>query len=81
LKIDTLKALYADLKAKNTAVISADVALGNARIARNTLIYSPTVGLVDRALNAKMYVKSIFGSSSPYFKQVSKQAFKSYNLK
>jgi len=80
LKIDTLKALYADLKAKNAAVASAEVTLSNARIARNALMYTPNSGLVDRALNAKMYVKSVFGTSSPYFKQISKLPFKSYKF-
>lgn len=78
LKIAALTTLYTDLKAKNTAVVNASIALDNARIARNTVLYKDTSGMVDLAQDAKTYIKSVFDSSSPQYKQVSKIQFKRY---
>jgi hypothetical protein len=77
LKISTLTALYEDLKAKNMAVINTTTPLSNARIARNEIMYEPLSGLVDISFDSKVYIKSVFGSSSPQYKQVSKLEFKS----
>ena len=71
LKLVALNTLYADLKAKNLSVISAHTNLTNARIARNDLLYKALSGLVDLAFDIKTYIKSIFGTQSPQFKQVS----------
>jgi hypothetical protein len=49
LKVATLNTLLTDLKAKNTAVITAETALANARIARNDVLYKANTGLVDIA--------------------------------
>lgn len=75
LKIQSLKDLYVSLKAKNTEVITASIHLTNARIARNKILYNPTTGLVSISSNVKAYIKSIFGTSSPYYKQISKLEF------
>ena len=77
LKISTLTALYEDLKAKNTAVVETTTPLSNARIARNEIMYKPLSGLVDISFDSKVYIKSVFGPSSPQYKQVSKLEFKS----
>jgi hypothetical protein len=77
LKISTLTALYEDLKAKNTAVVETTTPLSNSRIARNEVMYKPLAGLVDIAFDTKVYIKSVFGPSSPQYKQVSKLEFKS----
>jgi len=77
LKISTLTALYEDLKAKNTAVVETTTPLSNSRIARNDVMYKPLSGLVDIAFDSKVYIKSVFGPSSPQYKQVSKLEFKS----
>ena len=77
LKITTLTALYEDLRAKNTAVVETTTPLSNARIARNDVMYKPLSGLVDIAFDSKVYIKSVFGPSSPQYKQVSKLEFKS----
>lgn len=77
LKISTLTALYEDLKSKNAAVVDANTPLSNARIARNEVMYAPITGLVDVAFDTKVYIKSLFGASSPQYKQVSKLEFKS----
>ncbi len=78
LKVVSLSALYADLMLKNTAVISAANPLSNARISRNEVLYKADTGLVDIALSTKAYIKSIYGATSPQFKQVSKLSFKKY---
>jgi hypothetical protein len=70
LKLAALNTLLADLKAKNSAVINADTALKNARIARNKVLYAPATGMVDTALAVKAYVKSLFGATSSQYKQV-----------
>lgn len=75
LKIVTLTALALDLRAKNTAVITATTDLSNARIARNKTLYQDKTGLVDIAGEVKKYVKSVFGATSPEYKQISKIKF------
>lgn len=76
LKVASLSALYADLMKKNSEVIAASTPLSNARIARDTVLYKDDSGLVDIALDAKAYIKAVFGASSPQYKQVSKLTFR-----
>jgi hypothetical protein len=71
LKVATLNTLLTDLRAKNTAVIAATTTLSNARIARDKALYGETIGILDVAQDVKQYVKSLFGATSPQFKQVS----------
>jgi hypothetical protein len=66
----------AALKTANTAVVDTYTAWSNSRIERNNLLYNPITGLVTTALDVKKYVKSIFGATSPQFKQVSGLEFK-----
>jgi hypothetical protein len=80
LKVDSLKTLYTELKAKNADVLTATIQLSNARIARNEIMYKPLKGLVDIAFDSKVYIKSVFGATSPYFKQITKLEFKNINV-
>lgn len=75
LQVAFLKTFYNELKQKNTAVITASAALNNARITRNVLMYRPKTGLVDVALGVKTYIKSVFGTGSPQYKQVASLDF------
>lgn len=75
LQITTLTSQATDLEAKNTAVIDATTNQSNARIARNKTLYNKNTGLVDIAGEVKKYVKSVFGATSPEYKQVSKIKF------
>ena len=77
LKITALTALYNDLIAKNSAVVTAATPLSNARIFRNEILYKANTGLVDTAMDMKTYIKSLFGATSPQFRQVSKLEFNS----
>jgi hypothetical protein len=80
LKVTALTTLYNDLKAKNAAVLSATTQLSIARIARNDVLYKANTGLVDIALDVKTYIKSLYGATSPQYKQVSGISFKSAKL-
>ena len=75
LKVTSLNTLLTDLKAKNTAVISATTALSNARIARDKALYDETTGILAIAQDVKQYVKSLYGASSPQYKQVTALKF------
>lgn len=75
LKTTALTTLINDLKVKNSAVISFFVPISNARISRNDILYKENTGLVDIAFDVKAYVKSLFGATSPQFKQISKLVF------
>jgi hypothetical protein len=76
LTVAALTTMYNDLKIKNSDVITASTPLSNARIIRNEILYKENTGLVDIALDTKSYIKSLFGATSPLFKQVSKLEFR-----
>lgn len=76
LKLVQLSTMLTNLKASNTSVISATTAYSNVRIARDSSFYANNTGLVDVAGEVKKYVKSVFGASSPQFKQVSGLLFR-----
>lgn len=71
----TLQTKLDSLKTANSNLINGYTNWSNARINRNTVLYNPLTGLVQIALEVKKYVKSVFGASSPQFKQVSKLEF------
>jgi hypothetical protein len=76
LQVSTLATTLGNLKTTNTAVITSYTNYSNSRITRNSILYGATSGLVDIAGDVKKYVKSVFGATSPQFKQVSKLEFK-----
>ena len=76
LQVSTLQTLLGNLKATNTAVVNAYTNYSNSRITRDSILYTEISGLVDIALEVKKYVKSVFGASSPQYKQVSGLQFK-----
>jgi hypothetical protein len=76
LQIPALNAAHASATAENQAVVTAQVALANARLQRNNALYAPQVGLVAVALDVKTYVKSLFGVASPNYKLISGIRFK-----
>lgn len=80
LKVASLTTFYNDLRTKNTAVIAANTALSNARMARNRILYKENLGLVDVALDTKTYIKSVYGAASLEFKQVSVLDFKALKI-
>jgi hypothetical protein len=77
LQAPAIKAFHDTLKAKYDAAVLATVALSNARIARNKVLYDPITGMLDIAFDTKVYIKSLYGATSPQYKQVSRIQFKS----
>jgi hypothetical protein len=59
-------------------VINASTTLKNLLITRNELLYKDITGMVNVANSAKIYIKSVFGATSPQFKQVSSLKFTNY---
>jgi len=76
LKVVTLNTLLTNLKNTNTGVINAYTTVSNARIARDQSLYNTTNGLCETAKEIKMYVKSVYGATSPQYKQISGIEFK-----
>lgn len=79
LQVTTLEALLANMRLKNSAVISATEPLSTARINRNNDLYNETTGLVTLAKEVKSYVKSVYGATHAKYKQISGIAFKAIN--
>ncbi len=65
-----------ELQTANSDVSNAYAAWSNSRIARNEELYNALTGLVPVAINVKKYVKSLFGATSPQYKQVNSLKFK-----
>ncbi|MFP3594691.1 hypothetical protein [Chryseobacterium sp. SIMBA_038] len=76
LKITALQNKLSDLKTKNTELIDSYTQYSNAMLERNQLMYNPLSGLLQTAKEVKLYVKSVFGASSPQYKQISGIEFK-----
>lgn len=70
IKVAALNTLLTSLTSSNTSVINATTAYSNARIARNKTLYLPNTGLIDVVKDVKAYVKSLFGATSPEYKQI-----------
>ncbi|MEI7596068.1 MAG: hypothetical protein WCK02_10000 [Bacteroidota bacterium] len=68
LKVTSLNLMYADLKAKNTAVLSAAIALKTSRLLRDEVFYKPIIGMADLSADVKLYVKSLYGYAHPIYK-------------
>ena len=66
------------LKGANTNVITKETATTNARLVRTTEMYEESTGLFDLQRYVKMYVKGLFGATSPEYKQISGLKFVDY---
>lgn len=75
LKLTALTAMINNFIALNTAYKTAETNLFNARNKRNELLYNEPNGLVNTANAVKMYVKSVFGTTNPECKEISKLKF------
>lgn len=76
LKITNLQAYKADLLLKNNNLAAAYAAVSNARIQRDKILYTDSDSAYTRFYDAKAYIKSVFGATSPEYKQVSSLSFK-----
>ncbi len=71
LQVATLDTKLSDMKTKNTNVTNTYTGYSNSRISRDGVLYQEDNGVVAIAGDVKKYVKSLFGNSSPEYKQVS----------
>ncbi|KUJ54769.1 hypothetical protein [Chryseobacterium aquaticum] len=76
LKVTSLQDKLSDMQTKNSELIDAYTQYSNAMLERNQTLYNPLSGLVQTSKEIKQYVKSIFGASSPQFKQINGIEFK-----
>ena len=76
LKVIALQAYLQELQAANTDVIQKQTDYNTTLVLRNEALYATNTGLVDTALAVKKYVLSVYGTTSPYYKQISKLEFK-----
>lgn len=77
LTIAGLSAYHADLVMRNNNVIKANAELSKARKERDKILYNTADGLLQRAKLVKLYIKSLYGASSPQYKEVAAIKFKS----
>ena len=75
LQITSLNTKLTLLTQVNQDLSDAYTAVDNVRIERNNTLYNVETGLVDRALEVKKYIKSVFNASSPQYAQVSTLKF------
>ena len=78
LTIEGLTDFYDDLTAKNQLVVDTQTQLTNARAVRAEALYKPETGLVPLCNDSKSYIKSVFSTGSPQYKQISKLKFTIY---
>lgn len=71
LKVTTLTAFANQLEALNSNVNTNTVKLSTARMNRNEVLYNESTGIHICVQDIKKYVKSLFGSTSPQYKQIS----------
>ena len=79
LAIAGLNTLLTQMRDANTNTINTYSSVSSARLNRNNILYNEDTGLVQIAANVKLYVKSIFGATSPEYKQVARIKFRKDN--
>lgn len=72
----TLQDRLTNMKTSHNAIAAAHTSVTLARNERNTILYHPTDGLVERAADVKKYIKVLFGADSPEYKQINAIKFK-----
>jgi hypothetical protein len=75
LAVTGLRDLLAELKAANDSADSIEIAYGDARGLRNTLLYGKG-GIIDTALSVKQYIKGVLKPENVHYKPIAKLEFK-----
>ncbi len=75
LTIEAINAAHTEYKTLNDSVVTSSALFEASDIARREVLYADNTGLVDIALAVKQYVKSVFGATSPQYKQISNIPF------
>ena len=70
LTIAALITLHTNMKSANSLAINTFTTLSNARVERDKTLYQEKTGLVPIVGEVKKYVKSVFGATSPQYKQL-----------
>jgi hypothetical protein len=78
LTLIALKEKRESLQTVNSNLINTYTQYKNSLIQRNVTLYDTLTGLTQTAKEVKLYVKSIFGATSPQFKLISNIEFKMY---
>lgn len=76
LSLAGLQAFEEQLRYLQEMVISTETELENARIQRTEVLYKRANNVVDRASQVKSYVKGVFGTNSPQYRQIAKLTFR-----
>lgn len=76
LQIMALTTYKTELETINTTVKTTYIPYKNALQTRDVKLYAPETGVIDTAKTVKNYVKSVFGATSPQYRQISKLIFK-----
>ena len=71
LTVDSLYEKLESLKQANAVFVTADAVAEAARRQRDLVLYAGKTGLVDIAMDSKLYVKSAYGATSPQYKSIS----------
>jgi len=79
LKANYLSSRYNTMNAENKLVMDAQVVINTYRFNRQKIMYDPETGLLAQTTKVKVYLKSVFGTSSDEFKQASKLTFTKLN--
>ena len=77
--IPELQTYTQNLKTANENIDTAVAQVADKRIDRNLFLYNPDQGLVSTALEAKEYIKGLYGATSPQYKLANKISFKNIN--
>lgn len=75
LTIEALKMKLESLTLANSASQTAEANASAARVQRDIILYAAKTGLVEIALDSKLFVKSAYGATSPQYKSVSGISF------
>ena len=75
LQTTTLLSYQAELQDANNQVTQTYTEWSNTRIIRYNLLYAKTTGFADTAQLIKTYIKSIYGATSPQYKQLTALQF------
>jgi len=78
LQVDELTSMLIALQTANNNVINTYTEFSNSCIRSDEELYSPVQGLIQTAQAIKLYIKSVFGASSPHYKQVSSVRFEDH---
>lgn len=71
LKINTINQFLSKMKEVNFVTKNAQMLLSNSRLKRNEVLYNGETAMYPTSLEIKKYIKSVFGASSPQYKQIS----------